>query len=91
MIDMNVSARPEWLEELADEQQHHLRSQIVQAVRQHCITTNKGYREVWRKVYERFEQDTGITLTETKGTKLDFVQANDRLGDLLKAVRIVTA
>ena len=86
----DITTAPEWLDELADENKHHLRRQIVQTVRQYCITASKPYRQVWKAVYERFEQDTGFVLGNTKRTKLDFVQANDRLGDLLKAVQTVT-
>jgi len=86
-----VSNEPEWLCELAAEHKHQLREQIVQKVRQFCITANKPYRQVWKSVYEKFEQDTGIALGDMKGTKLDFVQSKDRLGDLLKAVQMVTS
>ena len=90
-MTIDVSTAPEWLDELADENKHHLRRQIVQTVRQYCITANRSHRQVWKLVYERFEQDTGLILGNTKGPKIDFVQANDRLGDLLKAVQTITA
>jgi septation ring formation regulator EzrA len=90
-MPIEVSAAPEWLTELAADNKHHLRSQIVQTVRQYCITANKPYRQVWKTVYERFEEDTGLVLGNTTKSKIDFVQANDRLGDLLKVVQTVTA
>ncbi len=90
-MTVDISTAPDWMAELAADHKHHLRQRIVQAVRQYCITANKPYRQVWKLVYERFEQDTSIILGDTKGKKLDFVQAKDRLGDLLKAVLLVTA
>jgi hypothetical protein len=90
-MNMEKATAPDWLIELADENKHHLRRQIVQIVRQYCITAGKPYRQVWQTVYERFEQDTGLVLGKPTRTKLDVVQANNRLGDLLKAVQTVTA
>ena len=89
-MTIDISPAPEWLDELAAENTHLLRQRIVQGVKQYCIRSNKPYRDVWKKIYEQFEKDTGIPLGEMKGTKLDFVQAQDRLGDLLKAVQLVT-
>lgn len=88
-MTIDISTGPEWLDELATEHTHLLRQRIVQGVTQYCVRSNKPYREVWKTVYERFEQDTGVILGDMKGTKLDFVQANARLDDLLKAVQLV--
>lgn len=90
-MTIEISPAPEWLDELATEHTHLLRQRIVQGVKQYCIRSNKPYRDVWKAVYEHFEKDTGIALGDVKGTKLDFVQANNKLDDLLKAVQMVTS
>jgi hypothetical protein len=80
-----VKDKPEWLTELAAENNLELRRQIVQTIRRHCWETGRRYQDVWHSVYHQFESNTGISFRECSGAKIDFVGEKGRLSDLLRA------
>lgn len=77
---------PASMEELLSETNQQVRSQIVRAVRKHCIDTGRTYPEAWYSVYQQFEKETGICLRRCVGKKLDFVEKQGLLVELFRII-----